>query len=158
MMTAAIIILIVLMGILCWEDFTSRFISVRWIVISYLSIILSMFIFDTIEIQSILINISIISVLFLSVLLFSKKSLSKSIGLGDLVLIGCFTLIFSPFNFLLFLNTSFILGLLYYIIPSTNSKTIPLAGIFSALYVSIIVINILFTEPNIFFHSNFITI
>lgn len=153
-----IITTIALMLILAFEDFRSREVSVIWIGAFYLLILFEIVTSKIWNFENTLINIAIFFCLGFTVFIYSlirwgarKKIINRTIGLGDLLLTLGFIFIFSPINFLLFLNSSFIIGLVFYFMSKKRIVKIPLAGINAAIYSVLLISSIANIDYSILF-------
>lgn len=142
-------LILVTMGLIVYEDFFHKEISVIWIASFSFIIIINSILYNKWNLTNTLINLGILLLMFITIKIVTyiknrerSKIVNNSIGLGDIILMICFTLVFSPINYILFLDISLILGVLYYLIVKGNSLKIPLAGIFAAVYIILVVFSI----------------
>lgn len=152
METINVIITIVTLLIMCLisiEDFFRKEVSILWLSCFLILIIFYFLFFNSWFYINFTINISILFFLHITMKTYSmfkngknEKIINRTIGLGDIIIASIFALVFTPINFLIFLNISFIIGILYYLIFKKKSNKIPLAGIFSGVYFLLILISI----------------
>ena len=160
-----LLISIALMLILAYEDFRNREISVIWIAIFYLIILIEVIQSNNWSLENIIINVIVFIFLGLGVVIYSmvrwgtkRQIINRTIGLGDILLAPSFIFIFSPANFLIFLNTGFLLGIIFYILSKKRSAKIPLAGIFAMVYSILLITSIAHIDYSILFQDDVLNI
>ncbi len=153
------------MLIIAYEDFRNREISVIWIAMFYVIVMIEVIHSNNWSLENIIINIAVFIFLGLGVAVYSmvkwgtkKQIINKTIGLGDILLAPSFIVIFSPANFLIFLNTSFLLGIIFYILRKKRTPKIPLAGIFATVYSILLITSIAHVDNSIFFQDEVLNI
>ena len=143
MLTGTLIIL----GVICYQDFSTRTISL-WIIVALLFLQLVAVMFDlpvNLFLEHVLINVSILVLLFTVVLVYYFFKIGSwvnifdnYIGTGDILLLLVLCPGFAPLNFLVFILGCFILILIVTIIGTilrtSKPKTIPLAGYLALFY------------------------
>ena len=167
MNTVLIVILISLLGVLVFQDFKSREIS--WFLIPLLIVGFVVYGLQRIATEEMItyfgINFMIVVLNLLGVtLIVSLKEkkltniLKNYLGLGDVLFFLVLTVVFSPFNFIIFyLGSIFITALIYGGIMLFNQQKkvlIPLAGAMSLLLIITIVIEQV--TPSFQFYQDFI--
>lgn len=141
------LLLVLILLVIVYQDFSSRAISV-WTIpfLLVLAIIISC---QTINIKDLMINTLLNAGIFsfeflLLAVYFSIKNhkpvqiINKEIGLGDIAFVAVMCVLFSPLVFNTILLVGLILTLIGYIILrlfAVNIKTIPLAGCLSCMLV-----------------------
>lgn len=99
---------------------------------------------------------SFLSIIFLVLYLYTtlklKKSLLKTIGLGDLFFFIIIAMGFPTFAFLIIFSSSLIFSFILFIFlkPRLTNKTVPLAGLQSLFLVIILLLNNNFEVLNLY--------
>lgn len=162
METALLIGILVLLGLICYEDFRSRMISL-WLLIGLLVLqAISLFLnqpFISVLEQS-WINTCILILLFAIVMVYYflkcghwVNIFDNYIGTGDILLLLIISLGFSPVNFLMFVLTCFILILIITgvisLMRNGRITTIPLAGYLAIFFGLFLIINAFVPDLNL---------
>lgn len=143
-------------SLLCitWQDFRDREV-VWWLfptafigLIGIHKVIYDRFLFPWQILVNLCICLLICSLTCLTYILRKRltglKLLSRSIGLGDIVMVPLLLYYFSPMNLILFFISSLIIALTAHIIisfGSSKAKSIPLAGYWALLLLPLIILN-----------------
>lgn len=164
---ALLIILVALLGVLVFQDFKSRAIS--WFLIPLLIVGFVFYGLQQISIEELItyfgINFLIVALNLLGVtFIVSLKErqltniLKNYLGLGDVLFFLVLTVVFSPFNFIIFyLGSIFLTALIYggiMLFSKQKEVLIPLAGAMSLLLVFTMVTEQL--VPSVQFYQDFI--
>lgn len=155
-------ILLILLGITAVQDFTTRTVSVLlfpavFIIIFLLHIHVVSGIDLLIQVACCFLFLLIQLVLLAAYFFLAKKNLHKikqSLGLGDVLFMGCLCFLFSPVNYIAFHVFSLTSGLAFavttrYFWPQ-QSQTIPLAGLQAILLTGLIVLGTVYPPVPMF--------
>ncbi len=143
--------------ILAFEDFKSRLISIKYIIVFGLLEIM-LVANQGFSLVDITMNFAISALLFMVVKLFLRikngkntKVVNETIGLGDFIIVLLIATGINTFLFLLFLNTSFVIGLLVSALTKEieGKRYVPLGGIMALVNVVALIIQVSLPEFNI---------
>jgi hypothetical protein len=147
------LILIALLAVTCYQDVTSR--KVSWVVLLCIGIVNVILALERIPVgvlcENAIFNFCFIlfnlAVVFLYLLFrYGKGALrlfDRFLGLGDVLFWGVLLPAFSPLNYIVFYVVSLVVSLVLYKVGmcriAQENRTVPLAGLQSACYGSVIV-------------------
>jgi len=153
------------MGFIAFEDYFHKEISILWLIVFFALITAFSTIYQKWNINNLLLNLGVLIFMFLilkAIMVFrrrkSQKLINQEIGLGDIIILLVFSLVFSPLNFIVFLDVTLIIGLIYYLIKRKETKKIPLAGIFALAYNTLIIVSIFKENYSIVFQDDLLNI
>jgi hypothetical protein len=163
-----VILLIVFLIIIVWQDFMDRKIS--WILIPVVFISGGIIGFIEIPIKMllyyVLLNLIVCGILLIGVFGYSfikvksvRNPVNRMLGLGDILFIISLTTVFAPINFIVFLISSFLISLIVHSIVSllfNRRGNIPLAGYLSLFLIVIFLLDVSIFDMRLYYDENLI--
>jgi hypothetical protein len=162
-------LIILFLMIVLFQDLKYRAISWIFFPIGFLLFVFKSFTYGSFSNQSILIGVNfgvcLLIFLFLTIYFSIKEKkviniVDKYIGKGDLFFVLIVSVGFSTINFILFINISLFLILLFYgvfvIFSKTRNDKIPFAGLLSLFYGLFLILNGLYFKVNPYIDINLI--
>jgi hypothetical protein len=159
MSTALMLISGVLLGAIAWQDFHERVVSVWLLALLAMTELLLGCLRSGLEsllwqtAQNAVITFSLLIIVWIYVIVKNRKWMNlfkNGFGSADLILLLILGMFFSPFIFVLFMLTGFILTLVFSLFirlaNSSGEKTIPLAGYLAGWTILVMILIVIFPQ------------